>query len=40
MEILAALPTALLWLVAGGAGAFALVSLARGLDVVLDLDAR
>lgn len=40
MEILAAVPAVFTWLVAGCAGACALASLARGLDAMLDLDAR
>ena len=40
MDILTAVPEGLTWLAAGGVGAFALASLARMLEAMLDLEVR
>lgn len=40
MESALAMPDWLIWLAAGGAGWLALVTLARSLEAVLDLDPR
>ena len=39
MELFTGLPDWLVWCAAGAAGAFALASVARLLEVALDLDA-
>ncbi|WP_255440777.1 hypothetical protein [Caenimonas sedimenti] len=40
MDVLIAVPDGLTWLAAGGVGTFALVSLARMLEAMLDLEVR